>query len=113
MESAVRYLQLQGREAEHYTEALDLMNRADSEVARSTAEPVENPESETHSGSAGELVWTPPPDAAVTPAGWRSFVASAQSAAEPVSCKNWKHARVLRAGDSHRCGCLPLSKEPT
>ena len=28
--SAVRYLQLQGREAEHYTEALDLMSRAES-----------------------------------------------------------------------------------
>ena len=30
MDSAVRYLQLRGREAEHYTEALDLMNRAES-----------------------------------------------------------------------------------
>ena len=30
MESAVRYLQLRGRDAEHYTEALDLMNRAES-----------------------------------------------------------------------------------
>lgn len=30
MESAVRYLQLRGRDAEHYTEALDLMNRAET-----------------------------------------------------------------------------------
>ena len=30
MESAVRYLRLRGRDAEHYTEALDLMNRAES-----------------------------------------------------------------------------------
>ena len=30
MESAVRYLQLQGRDAERYTEALELMNRAES-----------------------------------------------------------------------------------
>ena len=30
LESAVRYLQLQGREAEHYTEALELMNRAEA-----------------------------------------------------------------------------------
>ena len=30
MESAVRYLQLQGREAEHYAEALDLVSRAES-----------------------------------------------------------------------------------
>ena len=29
MEAAVRYLQLRGREAEHYTEALELMNRAE------------------------------------------------------------------------------------
>ena len=35
--SAVRYLQLRGREAEHYTEALDLMNRAESgKVAAAT-----------------------------------------------------------------------------
>ena len=30
MESAVRYLQLRGRDAEHYTEALELLNRAES-----------------------------------------------------------------------------------
>ena len=33
MESAVRYLQLRGRGAEHYTEALDLMNRVESAKA--------------------------------------------------------------------------------
>ena len=41
--SAVRYLQLRGREAEHYTEALDLMNRAESgKVAAPRASRVES-----------------------------------------------------------------------
>ena len=35
MEAAVRYLQIRGREAEHYEEALDLINRAEVEQARS------------------------------------------------------------------------------
>ena len=34
MEEAVRYLQIRGREAEHYEEALDLINRAEGEQAR-------------------------------------------------------------------------------
>ena len=34
---AVRYLQLQGREAAHYNEALDLVNRAEAEQARGEA----------------------------------------------------------------------------
>ena len=34
MEAAVRYLQIRGREAEHYEEALDLINRAEGEQAR-------------------------------------------------------------------------------
>ena len=34
MEAGVRYLQLQGREAAHYNEALDLVNRAEAERAR-------------------------------------------------------------------------------
>ena len=34
MEAAVRYLQIRGREAEHYDEALDLINRAETEQAR-------------------------------------------------------------------------------
>ncbi len=34
MEAAVRYLQIRGREAEHYEEALDLINRAEAEQAR-------------------------------------------------------------------------------
>ena len=34
MEEAVRYLQIRGREAEHYDEALDLINRAEGEQAR-------------------------------------------------------------------------------
>ena len=34
MEEAVRYLQIRGREAEHYDEALDLINRAETEQAR-------------------------------------------------------------------------------
>ena len=34
MEEAVRYLQIRGREAEHYEEALDLINRAEAEQAR-------------------------------------------------------------------------------
>ena len=34
MEAAVRYLQIRGREAEHYDEALDLINRAEAEQAR-------------------------------------------------------------------------------
>ena len=34
MEEAVRYLQIRGREAEHYDEALDLINRAEAEQAR-------------------------------------------------------------------------------
>ena len=33
-EAAVRYLQIRGREAEHYEEALDLINRAEGEQAR-------------------------------------------------------------------------------
>ena len=37
MAAAVRYLQLQGREAEHYEEALDLINRAEGEQARAEA----------------------------------------------------------------------------
>ena len=37
MEAAVRYLQLGGREAEHYEEALDLINRAEVEQARAEA----------------------------------------------------------------------------
>ena len=35
MEAAVRYLQIRGREAEHYEEALDLINRSEVEQARS------------------------------------------------------------------------------
>ena len=34
VEEAVRYLQIRGREAEHYEEALDLINRAEAEQAR-------------------------------------------------------------------------------
>ena len=34
MEEAVRYLQIRGREAEHYDDALDLINRAETEQAR-------------------------------------------------------------------------------
>ena len=34
MEEAVRYLQIRGREAEHYDQALDLINRAEGEQAR-------------------------------------------------------------------------------
>ena len=34
LEAAVRYLQLRGREAEHYDEALDLINRAEAEQVR-------------------------------------------------------------------------------
>ncbi len=37
MAAAVRYLQLQGREAEYYTEALDLINRAESAKAAAEA----------------------------------------------------------------------------
>ena len=37
MAAAVRYLQLRGREAEHYDEALDLINRAESGKPASTA----------------------------------------------------------------------------
>ena len=37
MEEAVRYLQIRGREAEHYEEALDLINRAEGEQARAEA----------------------------------------------------------------------------
>ena len=37
MEAAVRYLQIRGREAEHYEEALDLINRAEGEQARAEA----------------------------------------------------------------------------
>ena len=39
LESLVRYLQLRGREAEHYTEALELMNRAEADKKRAEAEP--------------------------------------------------------------------------
>ena len=38
MAAAARYLRLQGREAEHYTAALDLMNRAESELAGPSCE---------------------------------------------------------------------------
>ena len=38
IESLIRYLQLRGREAEHYGEALDLMNKAESEKERREAE---------------------------------------------------------------------------
>ena len=37
MEEAVRYLQIRGREAEHYEDALDLINRAETEQARAEA----------------------------------------------------------------------------
>ena len=37
MEAGVRYLQIRGREAEHYEEALDLINRAEGEQARAEA----------------------------------------------------------------------------
>ena len=33
LESLTRYLQLRGREADHYTEALELMNRAEADMA--------------------------------------------------------------------------------
>ena len=43
LRQAVRYLQLRGREAEHYTAALDLMNRAESgKVAAAAASRVES-----------------------------------------------------------------------
>ena len=38
IESLVRYLELRGRDAEHYEEALDLMNQAEAEKARVEAE---------------------------------------------------------------------------
>ena len=38
IESLVRYLKLRGREAEHYEQALDLMNQAEAEKARVEAE---------------------------------------------------------------------------
>ncbi len=38
IESLVRYLKLRGRDAEHYEEALDLMNQAEAEKARVEAE---------------------------------------------------------------------------
>ncbi len=51
MEAAVRYLQIRGREAEHYEEALDLINRAEGEQAR--AESGAGAPSGAQAGSAG------------------------------------------------------------
>ena len=34
MEAAVRYLQIRGREADHYEDAIDLINRAEARQAR-------------------------------------------------------------------------------
>ena len=72
MAAAVRYLQLQGREAAHYTEALDLMNRAESASAASAAEISEGsrveppkvpqlPPGVTGEGAKEAVVWYPPP----------------------------------------------------
>ena len=54
MEEAVRYLQIRGREAEHYDEALDLINRAEGEQAR--AESAAGAPSGAQAGSAGVRV---------------------------------------------------------
>ena len=51
LEASVRYLQLGGRETEHYEEALDLINRAEAEQAR--AEAGESAASGTQPGTAG------------------------------------------------------------
>ena len=70
LEAAVRYLQLQGREADHYDGALDLVNRAEAQQAR-----VEAGETAPAGGRTGrastqtgetvvfdgiEFVWIPP-----------------------------------------------------
>ena len=51
MEEALRYLQIRGREAEHYEEALDLINRAEGEQAR--AESGAGAPSGAQAGSSG------------------------------------------------------------
>ena len=51
IEAAVRYLQIRGREAEHYEEALDLVNRAEARQARGGSGPAAP--GGTRAGSSG------------------------------------------------------------
>ena len=46
LESLTRYLQLRGRQADHYVEALELMNRAEADQERAAAGPAESSRSE-------------------------------------------------------------------
>ena len=67
LESAVRYLKLRGRKAEHYEEALDLINRAETGQIRTVGSESTEP-SRKKPGTPGEtvvfdgieFVWIPP-----------------------------------------------------
>ena len=142
------------QEAEHYTEASDLTNRARSDRAAAsagilggstgesevpqlllnvTSDPVEKPEPETASGGARELVWVPPPDAAVRPETWcgstcqasgqTATQASGQTATQAGACKNWNTTRFFEIEgytifDGHGAGpkktvtCLEAGADP-
>ena len=59
MAAAARYLQLEGREAEHYTAALDLMNRAEFGEVRLSARPAEG---ESKAADAARQPFRPGPE---------------------------------------------------
>ena len=75
MEAAVRYLQLRGQEAEHYTEALDLMNRAESAQTGPVA-------ATSGEGHVTPTVSRPHANVAAEPA-------RSQPAAQASDCEKW------------------------
>ena len=114
LESVVRYLQLRGRAAEHYTEALDLMNRVEMRksepvvdvlgrgsfepsvaqtpprvpTALASSQPSEKSESETVAGGTGAIVRIPPSNSAVA-SELAGAGASSQSSALVADCGLW------------------------
>ena len=132
MEAAVRYVQLRGQEAEHYTEALELMNRVESaqtgpadgvsgegrvaptvshlpadvtaEPARS--QPSERPQPATIAANAREFVSIPAPD--IKPQLPERFGGGArsQTAAPAVDCERWGtdgYFRTATVADVRAC----------
>ncbi len=60
MAAAVRYLKLQGREAEHYTKALELINRVEARVKAAKAASEESRKRAESAIAGMEFVWYPP-----------------------------------------------------
>ena len=125
MEAAVRYLQLRGQEAAHYTETLELMNRVESGKAalpsptEVEAEPVasrnsDKPEPETAAGSARELARVPPPDVAGESAPLGD-PASSQIAARDANCEAWGDSSgyfFITATVAEVRACLEAGSDP-